>query len=507
MLLVIQRPRGNAARLVLLASALLAALAGAALTGCSPAAPISAPAFRAEIRELAFAVGQPIVTIVLPRAAGGTGRLTYSLRGKLPPGLTFDADRRELGGTPSAEGTYPVIYEARDANGQTANLRFSITTSVSETVERLPPLTSVVSTVTVGSSAGVFRPGDRPEASGGPAVQVSGEATFSPGATVALDVAPEPGTSVAGLLVWLEAASSGYFEVAVSGAAAPFPLRTQISPTIDSTIPAICISIAAVDTGGAVGPKSACHELQRGAPTPTTGTTLPPPIDETLTYRGDGDQVFVLNPDWASIDGTVYGVDLGGASAQVHVIATNSSAGHADPGITVFGQSAVVPYHDPPPRPSLDTLPTMPGELGTSGLPALLQPQSAHAAVMEDDQFTFGKVAATARSVVTDGTITATVWVGDDDWDTGCGGAGPCVTAAMADAMADQFLRTGAGNDVYDWLTAIFGVPWGRTPTRVLFPRPRRSTSTSCCTTLAKTAPRSQASAASVGFSARRTTT
>ena len=456
----VQRLSCNAA-LVLLASVLLAALAGAALTGCSPPAPISAPAFRAEIRELSFEVGQPIVPIVLPQAAGGTGRLTYSLRGKLPPGLTFEAGRREISGTPDAEGTYPVIYEARDENGQTANLGFSITTSVSETVVRLPPLTSVVSTVTVGSSAGVFRPADRPEASGGPAVQVSGETTFAAGATVALEVAPEPGASVAGLLVWLDDTSSGYFEVDVTGAAAPFPLHAQITPNIESEFPAICMSIAAVDTGGAVGPRSACHELQHGAPTPTPGTTVPPPIDDTLTYRGDGDQVFVLNPDWASIDGTVYRVDLGGASAQVHVIATNSSADHADPEITVFGHSAVVPYHDPPPRPSLDALPTMPEELGTSDLPPRLQPQSARAAVMEDDQFTFGNVAATARSVVTDGTITATVWVGDDDWDTGCSGAGPCVTAQMADAMADRFLRTGAGNDVYDWLTALFGVPWG----------------------------------------------
>ena len=104
----------NAALRVPLASALLAALAGAALTGRSPPAPISAPAFRAEIRELAFEVGQPIVPIVLPQAAGGTGRLTYSLRGKLPPGLTFEAGRREISGTPDAEGTYPVIYEARD---------------------------------------------------------------------------------------------------------------------------------------------------------------------------------------------------------------------------------------------------------------------------------------------------------------------------------------------------------------------------------------------------------
>jgi hypothetical protein len=182
--------------------------------------------------------------------------------------------------------------------------------------------------------------------------------------------------------------------------------------------------------------------------------------------------VFVLNPDWESLDGTVYGVDLGGASAQVHVIATNASSGSASPQFTVFGQSLVAAYHDPPPRPSLEALPTIPEAPNATALPttvpkrtaseeARLQPQSAPAAVTVGDQFTFGGVAATARSVVTDGTITATVWVGDKDWDTGCSGKGPCVTEAMADAMADRFLRAGASNDVYDWLTAIFGVPWG----------------------------------------------
>jgi hypothetical protein len=66
--------------------------------------------------------------------------------------------------------------------------------------------------------------------------------------------------------------------------------------------------------------------------------------------------------------------------------------------------------------------------------------------------------------VVTDGSIAATVWVGDDDWGDGCSGAGPCVTQEMVNAMAHRFLRTGESNDIYDWLTAIFGVPWGPHP-------------------------------------------
>jgi hypothetical protein len=31
----------------------------------------------------------------------------------------------------------------------------------------------------------------------------------------------------------------------------------------------------------------------------------------------------------------------------------------------------------------------------------------------------------------------------------------------MIDALADKFLKPGAGNDIYDWVTWIFGAPWG----------------------------------------------
>ena len=89
---------------------------------------------------------------------------------------------------------------------------------------------------------------------------------------------------------------------------------------------------------------------------------------------------------------------------------------------------------------------------------------------MEGDQFTFhdhddngnlAPIPATARKVVTDGSRSAVFWVADNDWGAGCSGAGPCVTQEMVDAMADRFLRPGAGNDIHDWITAIYGEPWG----------------------------------------------
>ena len=107
---------------------------------------------------------------------------------------------------------------------------------------------------------------------------------------------------------------------------------------------------------------------------------------------------------------------------------------------------------------------------------------AARRGVMEGDTFTFldrdghanvVAIPATARTVVTDGTTTAAVWVADADWATACDGGGTgalraahflpkaCVTQEMTDAVGAGFLQPGAGNDVYDWVTAIFGDPWG----------------------------------------------
>ena len=85
--------------------------------------------------------------------------------------------------------------------------------------------------------------------------------------------------------------------------------------------------------------------------------------------------------------------------------------------------------------------------------------QQTQPAVTVGDTFTFATlpdepdVPATARKVVTDGTITLIVWVSDDQWGD--------VNQSMVDMVTDRFLRSGTGNDIYDWVTAIFGSPWG----------------------------------------------
>ena len=217
------------------------------------------------------------------------------------------------------------------------------------------------------------------------------------------------------------------------------------------------------------------------------------------SYRGRGDQVFALNADGENLDDTVYTLDLGDASAEVYLIATNPSRYDRSPEVRRLDQLEAVAKglqpsvqddYQPPPRPVLNEPATKlawitefnnsaPLSGRTSGTSAYLQTQSQQDSVAEGDRFIFTdtidssnfvSVPATARSVVTDGSITAAFWVADNDWGIGCSGAGPCVTGEMVDAMADRFLRPGAGNDIYDWMTTIYGDPWGPRRYRNLLP-------------------------------------
>ena len=217
------------------------------------------------------------------------------------------------------------------------------------------------------------------------------------------------------------------------------------------------------------------------------------------TYRGSGDQVFVLNPGGEILEDTTLTLELGDASADVYVIATNTGIHHADPHLERLdirdaqakGQRAAATEeeYEPAPR-TWESQPVAerawvtefnnnpPLSSRSASRSGRLQAQS-QGGVAEGDRFTFTdlddddnriEIPATARKVVTDGTTTAAVWVGDRDWWTRCGTAEKCVTQEMVDAVAERFLRAGAGNDIYDWVTAVFGAPWGPHPYSDMIP-------------------------------------
>ena len=82
------------------------------------------------------------------------------------------------------------------------------------------------------------------------------------------------------------------------------------------------------------------------------------------------------------------------------------------------------------------------------------------------DRGTSDPTQATARKVDSNistefGDKTLNIWVSDDSFDSGSGCQRPrCVTQAMVDALAETFLKAGADNDIYDWVTNIYGEEW-----------------------------------------------
>ncbi len=80
---------------------------------------------------------------------------------------------------------------------------------------------------------------------------------------------------------------------------------------------------------------------------------------------------------------------------------------------------------------------------------------TANAAV--GDTYTFAAATGNreARLEVqrSDGTWSLNVWLHTTDPYT--------VTSEMLNAVADRFLMTGADNDIFDWVTPVFGDPWG----------------------------------------------
>ena len=88
------------------------------------------PDFGAQtIAAQAWMLNQAIAALQLPQAADGNGTITYSLgdsSGNLPDGLSFDASTRSITGTPTVAAQTDLIYTARDTDGDSASLTFTV---------------------------------------------------------------------------------------------------------------------------------------------------------------------------------------------------------------------------------------------------------------------------------------------------------------------------------------------------------------------------------------------
>ena len=130
----------------------------------------TAPAFAATVADETYTEGDAISPLTLPEASGGNGALSYSLMPTVP-GLMFDATTRTLSGAPTAAGAYDMIYQAADADDNTAasdaaTLTFTIAVQEPEPLDTAPAFAATVADETY-TEGDAISPLTLPEASGG----------------------------------------------------------------------------------------------------------------------------------------------------------------------------------------------------------------------------------------------------------------------------------------------------------------------------------------------------
>jgi len=85
-------------------------------------------------------------------------------------------------------------------------------------------------------------------------------------------------------------------------------------------------------------------------------------------------------------------------------------------------------------------------------------------------------VTATARKVIENvqtffGKKSLTIWVENDAYGKNCSKA-KCVNDKMINSLANKFLKSGSDNDIYDWVTNVFGEEWGSSNSSELIANP-----------------------------------
>ena len=430
----------------LLMSVAAGSVAGFVLVGCEEPTPDIAPTFTRAASDQSYTVGEAIRPLVLPEAVGGNGALSYELRPEVP-GLSFDPGARTLSGTPATADTYGMTYRVTDADDNAsagdADMRsFTVTVREGDTAPRFDRSVADQS-YTAGEA---IRPLVLPEAFGGNGALIYALQPEVPGLSF------DPGART-----W-------------SG-----------TPTTADTYE---MSYRVTDADR--------NTADSDADTLTFTVTV---RAMSCTYRGSGDQVCPINPDGQALDETSFELRLGAARPEVYLIATNTNSYTASTRVERLDAEAAADRQGPAADveyPSQRTHPEWSGHappwivefnnnpprLERSGrMRGNLQSQ-AQRTVAEGDRFTFisgiestsEAVPATARRVVSDGSTTLAVWVADREWSATCRVAHECMTREMVDAAAGRFLRPGAGNDIHDWVTAIFGAPWGPHDSSYLIP-------------------------------------
>ena len=225
---------------------------------------------------------------------------------------------------------------------------------------------------------------------------------------------------------------------------------------------------------------TACDEAVEQPAAPSAPSRPSEPAEPTTPTQPTDPRVETINPQGTALNNELYTLELGTALAEVFVISTNTTIGDVYPTIEWLdaGQrnehasqsrsSVSQPVPEPVWLRDLQNLPPLRrSDESADRNQRLAQAQSP---VAVGNRFVFIEtranevlvpVPATVRKVIRAGSRTLAVWVADREWWATCGTFEQCLTQEMVDAIATRFLRPGANNDIYDWVTAIFGAPWG----------------------------------------------
>ena len=432
----------------------VACLAAAGCSGATSAraAADSAPRFVDAVVDQTWTVGNA-VRFRLPFATGGDGPLTYSLGPELPPGLTLHWDRLRLDGTPTAAGVYPMRYRVADADDDDSDRDADVLTFRITVQEPPPP-----------------------------------------------DTAPSFAQPVADLLFLVGEAVSVTLSAASGG-------NPPLSYSLEPELPWLTFDGATRELSGtptAAGSYDMIYRVVDGDAEPGAGDADELRFSIAVAAAPDGafvaaydaaagcDQVFTVDMEALPPDRFSFVLDLRAAAddLRVYLISTNPTA---DPiatpeyaGVAATAPAAVerspadweqataasgdfpVP-HQRPEITELNNNPPVPRGGGTasrSSVAAREAPPRVGAPLtfraIDFEHLVIVRVRATARAVVADPALPATfvVWVADASWGARCDQV-HCVTRRMVDELAAAFLQAGPGNDIYDWVTAVFGEPWG----------------------------------------------
>ena len=250
-----------------------------------------------------------------------------------------------------------------------------------------------------------------------------------------------------------------------------------------NTLPRICLVIAVallltLTACSQAVEKPVAPSAPIGPSEPAEPTTPTPP--EPTPTKPTDPRVETINPEGTALSNELYTLELGTSSAEVFVVSTNTTIGDVYPTIEWL-DSGQRNEHASQPRSSVSQPVPEPVWLrDLQSLPPLRRSDEsadrnqrlaqAQSPVAVGNRFVFIEtrenevmvpVPATVRKVIRAGATTLAVWVADREWWATCGAFGQCLTQEMVDAIATRFLRPGANNDIYDWVTAIFGAPWG----------------------------------------------